>query len=99
MAKKFVMPKFYALLMGFLCSGAVTLALGAEQRRMECHNENNVRFIRHKARDSCHALRLKKRSLAVDVRRQRLEEVVKKLKASKCTLLELICMKIYIICM
>lgn len=44
-------------------------------------NQNNVQFIRHKARDSCHALRLKKRTLAVDVRRQRLEEVVKKLKA------------------
>lgn len=47
---------------------------------MEYSNLNNVQFIRHKVRDSCHALRLKKRTLAVDVRRQRLEEVVKKLK-------------------
>ncbi|KAG0721954.1 hypothetical protein GWK47_045384 [Chionoecetes opilio] len=49
---------------------------------MERH-DGNVRFIRIKSRDSCNALRLKKRNLTVDVRRQRLEEVVKKLKASK----------------
>ncbi|KAK8406647.1 hypothetical protein O3P69_007315 [Scylla paramamosain] len=59
---------------------AVSLA-SREEQRMDCRNEDNVSFIRLKTRDSCHALRLKKRSLAVNVRRQRLEEVVKKLKA------------------
>ncbi|XP_042215592.1 importin subunit alpha-9-like isoform X2 [Homarus americanus] len=47
---------------------------------MECKNTDSVESIRQRVRDSDQAFRLKKRSMARDVRRLHLDIVVKKLK-------------------